>query len=294
MLRKHKKLFLLVAMVAVVYYGIYLYSKDKITPLQVSSYVNYYDSDLALQVAEVEYIFPSWLIMKKGTLFYKQEPVFNFDKAKITLSLFSIFWKEKRFKFDIFSAGGKIDGRYSGDKLEIDAQNIDLSLVPLTKAYELKGDLDLKLDLKLKDGKVKNGGCNALVENVGFSGVNDYVTDTSLNLGSVFVETRVNDDDLEITRFEIVGKELNMQSLGRLKFLEDNRQILELKGKKQFAPTFFEKIENGFFVGLYFADAIGKDCYFMVDYSDDGLDYRQLSNREQVERLEKKLQEKSR
>ena len=66
--------------------------------------------------------------------------MFRFDKAKFTLSLFSIFSHDKKFKYNIAVADGMLDGRYSGDKFEMDIENLSLIDVPLLADYNLKGD----------------------------------------------------------------------------------------------------------------------------------------------------------
>ena len=290
-MKKYKSLALSIVVFALVYFAIYQYTKDKISPLKVSSFVNYYDSDLALQVEDVEYIFPSWFILSKGTLFYKQEPIFDFDKAKFTLSLFSIFSDDKKFKYNIAAAGGMLDGRYSGDKFEMDVEDLCLSGVPFIAKHKIKGDLKLKIDVKLDDKTIKDGGCNFLISEFGFSAPVSYVKDTSLCFESVSFQSRIEGNLLKVNKLAVQGKELSLQSFGKAKLLEDRTYIVELQGKKRFAPTFFEKIKNGFFVGLYLSDAVGKDCYFKMDYSQDGLDYRKIDDKQGVRELERGLGE---
>ncbi len=289
--KKYRSLALSILLCVIAYGIVYHYTKDKITPLKASSYVNYYDQDLALQVDDVQYIFPSWIILSKGTVFYKQEPVFSFDKAKFTISLFSLLNKYKKFKYNILASDGKLDGRYSGDKIEMDIEDLQLAGVPLLTKYHLKGDLQLKLDIKIKDGKIKDGGCNFLISEFGFSAPVSYIKDASLRFGKVNFQSRLEQDLLKVERFDIQGDELRLQSFGKIKKMEGN-YLVELKGKKRLAPTIFDKIKNGFFVGLYLADAVGQDCYFQLDYSEDGLDYQKIDDNSEVEVLEEELQKR--
>ncbi len=292
MSKKHRNLALSVLMCVVAYLFIYQYTKDKITPLKASSYVNYYDQDLALQVDEVQYVFPSWIILSKGTVFYKQEPVFSFDKAKFTLSLFSLFNKYKKFKYKIFAAGGDLDGRYSGDKIELDINQMSLAEVPLIAKYKLKGELQLKLDIKIKDKKIVDGGCNFLISDLGFTAPVSYIKDASLLLGKVSFQSRFEEGLLLVESFKIAGDELSLETFGKIKKAEDKSYLLELRGRKRLAPTIFDKIKNGFFVGLYLADAVGQDCYFKVGYSDDGLDYQKIDGEEEMLQIDEEMRER--
>ena len=182
-----------------------------------------------------------------------------------------------------------LDGRYSGDKFEMDIENLSLIDVPLLADYNLKGDLRLKIDVKIRDKKIKDGGCNFLISDFGFTAPFAYIKDTSLHFESVAFQSRVEGNLLRVNKFAIQGQELSLQSFGKAKLLEDKSYILELQGKKRFAPTFFQKIKNGFFVGLYLSDAVGKDCYFKADYSQDGFDYQKIDDQVAARELQQQL-----
>ncbi len=285
----YKIVVLVLLILAVGYYGTYRYFRDKLTPLDVSGYVNLFDSDLALQIESVSYTFPAWIDLGKGTFYYNQEPVFSFENAKISVGLFSAFSENKNFDFEFMISKGKIFGSYSNSNLSLDIVDVELQDVPIACNYKLKGVANTKLKLRFDEDQIKSGDCDVLVSSLGFSGKNDFVTDTSLNLGKLSLRTSVKDSLLTIEKVNLSGEELELSGIGDAIFHSDKTWEVDFRGKKQFSASFFDKIKNGFFIGLYLADAIGQDCYFKVDYGMNGLDYRKIKDDAKISELEEKL-----
>ncbi len=288
--RFYKIAVLVLLILAVGYYGAYRYFRDKLTPLDVSGYVNLFNPDFALQLDSVSYTFPLWIHLHKGVFYYNQEPVLNFDEAEISVGFFSIFMNQKKFTFDFEIADGNILGDYFGDDLEIKIAGVDLQQIPVFSNYKFKGVVNAKLGMEFVNSKISKGNYKATISNLGFTAKNDFVTDTSLNLGQLALDIVVKDSLLSVNKVKLSGKELELAGFGDVVFHTDKSWVVDFRGKKQFSPSFFDKIKNGFFIGLYLSDAIGKDCYFKIDYGKNGLDYRKIKETDKISELEEKLE----